>query len=222
MAKPKPKPKAKAKSTVKAKPKMKPQAKPKAKAKAKAKAKPKSKPKSKAKIEEPAMPAPLRNKFWTMRSSHGRKPKFTSSVKLMAACEEYFEWVQANPLTEYKQYHHQGQLTNGLIPKMRAMTVKGLCIFLDIAENTWLNYSNPEKANKDFLRVTTRVREIIDTQKFEGAAADLLNPNIIARDLGLKDSRELSGPDDGPIEIDYAESARARLRGKLIPEAGSE
>jgi hypothetical protein len=34
------------------------------------------------------------------------------------------------------------------------------------------------------------VEEIIRTQKFEGASADLLNPNIIARDLGLADKQD--------------------------------
>lgn len=42
--------------------------------------------------------------------------------------------------------------------------------------------------------------EIIRRQKFEGAAADLFNPNIIARDLGLADKSELTGKDGGPIE----------------------
>lgn len=183
--------------------------------------------------EEITMPAPERNKFWTMRSSHGTKPKFDNPEILMRMCVEYFEWVQANPLKEHKQYHYQGELTNGVVAKMRAMTVKGLCIFLDISTETWRNYCKKvEEAKLDaevdialaegFIGVTTRVREIIDTQKFEGAAADLLNPNIIARDLGLKDARELSGPGGGPVEIDHAESARQRLRGKLIPEEESQ
>ena len=43
------------------------------------------------------------------------------------------------------------------------------------------------------------MEQIIRTQKFEGAAAELLNPNIIARDLGLADRSEHSGPGGGPI-----------------------
>lgn len=39
----------------------------------------------------------------------------------------------------------------------------------------------------------TRVEQIIRQQKFEGAAAELLNPNIIARDLGLADKKVLGG-----------------------------
>lgn len=64
---------------------------------------------------------------------------------------------------------------------MRAMTISGMCIYLDISEDTWANY----RAKKDFLGVTTRAENIIYNQKFAGAAAGLLNANIIARDLGL-------------------------------------
>ena len=79
---------------------------------------------------------------------------------------------------------------------MRAMTIGGLCIFLDICEESWTNYRN----KKDFLGVTKKVEQIIRNQKFTGAAAEQLNPNIIARDLGLADKSELSGKDGGPIE----------------------
>ena len=135
------------------------------------------------------MPAPVGNSFWEARSSHGRKPIFANPEDLWTACCEYFEWVEANPLLECKAFAFQGTVTLQDLPKMRAMTVTGLCIFLDISHDTWLNY----KAKEDFVGVTTRVDEIIRTQKFQGAAADLLNPNIIARDLGLVDKAETTG-----------------------------
>lgn len=46
------------------------------------------------------MAAPKGNRFWEARSSHGRNPKFESPEALWAACCEYFEWVEANPLPE--------------------------------------------------------------------------------------------------------------------------
>lgn len=206
------------------KPTPKPKPSPQKKVKSKAKPKAKAKKKLRAKTEESPMAAPDRNKFWTMRSSHGRKPKFENAEVLMNMCEEYFQWVHANPLKEHKQYHHQGALINGVLAKMRPMTVKGLCIFLDISRPTWDSYcERDDDGEEGFLYITTRVREIIDTQKFEGAAADLLNPTIISRDLGLKDAttNEHTGLDGGPLEINYADSARARLRGKLIPKKDS-
>jgi hypothetical protein len=84
------------------------------------------------------------------------------------------------------------------LPKMRAMTVAGLCLFLDISQEAFGDY----RAREGFSDVTTRVDDIIRTQKFTGAAAGLLNANIIARDLGLADKSELTGKDGGPIATD--------------------
>jgi len=52
---------------------------------------------------------------------------------------------------------------------------------------TWKKY----KEHKDFLDIITHIETIIYTQKFEGAAAGHYNANIIARDLGLADKKEL-------------------------------
>ena len=133
------------------------------------------------------MPAPKGNKFWEARSSHGRKPKFANADDLWNASVEYFEWVEENPLYEQKAFCAQGVVTYANMSKMRAMTISGLCIFLDISMQTWLDY----KGRKDFIDITTRVENIIYNQKFTGAAADLLNANIIARDLGLKDESKI-------------------------------
>lgn len=137
------------------------------------------------------------NKFWLARSSHGRNPIFSDPEQLRNACYEYFEWVEENPLLEEKIFHSQGMITKDTVTKMRAMTIGGLRIFLGICEKTWVNYKN----NPDFLGVVKEVEEIIYNQKFEGAAADLLNSNIIARELGLADKQqnEHTGVDGKPI-----------------------
>jgi hypothetical protein len=152
------------------------------------------------------MSAPVGNKFWEARSSHGRQPIFANADDLWAACTEYFEWIEANPLYEDRIISFQGEATHVDVAKMRAMTVASLCIFLDIAVQTWHEYRKRE----DFTEITSRVDEIIRTQKFQGAAAELLNPNIIARDLGLADKSELSGPAGGPIEYTEIELVPVR------------
>ena len=142
------------------------------------------------------MPAPVGNQFWKARSSHGRSPIFANPDELWEACVEYFEWVDENPLLEQKATQFQGAFVKDNVAKMRAMTISGLCLFLDIDQSTWENYREKE----DFFRVTKQAEQIIYNQKFQGAAADLLNANIIARDLGLADKNEQSGPNGGPQE----------------------
>lgn len=154
------------------------------------------------------MPAPKGNQFWKQRSSHGRSPIFANPDDLWSAACEYFEWVEANPLYEDKITSFQGVNTHEPVAKMRAMTIAGLCIFIDIARRSWDEYRERE----DFLPVATRVEDVIRTQKFEGASADLLNPSIIARDLGLADKSELTGRNGGPIETTVSVIERRIVR----------
>lgn len=123
------------------------------------------------------------------RKQPGRPRKFESADALWTKCVEYFEWAEANPLSEAKAFPWQGDVRIESLPKLRALTITGLCVFLDIDEETWRSY----RKRKGFGGVTTRAERIIYAQKFEGAAAELLNHAIIARDLGLADKKELSG-----------------------------
>ena len=128
------------------------------------------------------------NRIWEARSSCGPKPLFDTPEKLWGACVEYFEWVDENPLHEAKAFAYEGSVTVESLPKMRAMTIGGLCLFLDISFETWSDW---RKNRPDLSDVITRAEQIIRTQKFEGASAGLLVPQIIARDLGLADKQEI-------------------------------
>lgn len=141
------------------------------------------------------MAAPKGNQFWKARTKHGRDRIFASADALWDACVEYFEFVEKNPLKEEKVFCFQGTVTRTHIKKMRAMTIGGLCVFLDIDQVTWRAWREQE----DFSPVVTRVEEIIRDQKFAGAAAELLNPNIIARDLGLSDKQDVNH--GGSVEV---------------------
>lgn len=139
------------------------------------------------------------NRLWEARSSAGPKPKFAGPDELWAACVEYFQWVEDNPLLEQKGFAFQGTVTKEDFRKMRPMTIGGLCMFLDIDETTWRGWKT---SRSDLLPIITRAEQVIYQQKFAGAAADLLNANIIARELGLADKQEHAGKDGGAIKIE--------------------
>lgn len=134
------------------------------------------------------MAAPKGNNYWTRRKKHGRNPIFKTPDDMWRQAQEYFDWVEANPLYETKAFAYKGIVTTATVPKMRAMTIQGLCLFLDISDETWYRHCDSE----DFSGVTERIKKIIYTQKFEGASADLLNANIITRELGLAEKTENS------------------------------
>ena len=128
------------------------------------------------------------NRFWEARSSHGRNPKFETAEMLEDAIRQYFEWNQANPLYEAKLVTFQGVSTIEQLPKMRAMTIAAMCMYIGITHSLWNEW---KQSRPDLIAVITWAEQVIYAQKFEGASADLLNPNIIARDLGLADKSEV-------------------------------
>ncbi|MCK5602031.1 DNA-packaging protein [Candidatus Pacearchaeota archaeon] len=141
------------------------------------------------------MPAPQGNQFWKQRAKSGRDKIFATDDALWEAACEYFEWVEENPLKEQKVFHTNGVITKDDATLMRAMTIDGFCLFVGVCRRTWLEY----KGREDFLPIIERIEQVIYEHKFTGAAAGLLNANIIARDLGLRDSKELTGPDGDPL-----------------------
>lgn len=128
------------------------------------------------------------NDYWKKRTKHGRDKLFSSPEILREACEEYFNSVTENPINEAKLVSFEGISKLEIVPRMRAMTIMGLCAFLQINRDTWYEWRKNE--DKDYSDIISWVDDVIRDQKFTGAAAGLLNSNIIARDLGLTDKTE--------------------------------
>lgn len=165
------------------------------------------------------MAAEKGNKYWEFRNKHGKDPDYNPDA-LWDEAVKYFQWVEENPLWEsvlvakgIKIKDDDGiekTVYSTAMPKMRAMTLKAFHLFADISNTTWINY----KKKKDYITITTRIDNIIYSQKFEGASATLLNPNIIARELGLGEKIENTN-----INMEMSEEERldriAKLKQKL-------
>lgn len=150
------------------------------------------------------MAAPIGNQFWKMRSKHGRDKLFASPQLLWEAACDYFEWCESNPLYETKAFAFQGMVTTEELPKMRAMTMSQLCFYLNCNEAYFRTFkAQLPDGEVDFNTVIKDIEQIVFNQKFQGAAADLLNSNIIARDLGLTDKQEVKT--DSTVEIKYTD-----------------
>ncbi len=139
-----------------------------------------------------ASPGDLRlgNKFWQIRSKHGRDKLFKTPELLWNAACEYFQWCEDNPLIERKVFQYQGTIIEADVPKMRAMTLSQLCFYLHCEESYFNQFEgrikeSEVKIDKDFVKVIHEIKKTVYNQKFQGAAADMLNANIIAQDLGL-------------------------------------
>jgi len=138
------------------------------------------------------------NKFWRDRAKSGRGKIFENPDDLQAACYEYFDWVDENPIWEMKVF---GTGLKAKLPHPRAMTLRGLCGHIGMGRRTWDDY----RSRDEFKEVCEMVEDIMFDQKFAGAAAGMFNAAIIARDLGLADKREIDGDLTVEVVDSYAE-----------------
>jgi len=136
------------------------------------------------------MAAPKGNEFYQLVKMPTGRPKKYTPEELWNTAQEYFKWVHEHPLMERKLFNYQGIVVEGDLPKMRAMTETAFCLYAEIDLDTFSNYKSNKDPYQDFFGVASAISQIIYTQKLEGAAADFLNANIIARDLGLRERTE--------------------------------
>ncbi len=133
------------------------------------------------------MAAPKGNEFWKLRSVSGPPKKFNTPEELEAVCNDYFEARSQETWNKVK------------VPYTQA----SLCAFIGITQETWMKW---RREREDLTAVITRVDELIRDQKFTGAVVGVYNHNIIARDLGLADQKNVTG------DINYTEVKRTVVR----------
>lgn len=153
----------------------------------------KATPAKPAEVEVKKVDGRIGNQFWMNRAKHGRDKLFATPELLWQAACEYFNYIKENPLYETKVFNYQGTIVREEVPIMRAMTMRELCFYLNTNESYFRNFkANLSDDDKDFSTVIEDIETIVYTQKFQGAAGNLLNANIISRDLGLADKKDIS------------------------------
>src|SRR4051794_37310232 len=128
------------------------------------------------------MAAPKGNSYYLLAVGF-KKPKSYTPELLWKKAIEYVKWVGNNPLIEEKVFANGKRMK---VKKMRAMTQQEFCLFARICRDTFNQYEK----EKEYSDICGRIRDIFYTQKVQGAAADLLNHAIIARETGLADKVE--------------------------------
>ena len=146
------------------------------------------------------------NQFWKLRSKHGRDKIFSSPQILWEQACEYFSQCDKNPLKAEKVFGTGKRMSE---KRMVAYTLSGLCFYLKCDEDTFRNYGEKDEY-QEFHEVVKEINQVIFTQKFTAAAANLLNANIISRDLGLKDSSDITT--DGKSLNDAFASTLAKVK----------
>jgi len=162
------------------------------------------------------MAAPAGNRFWELRSKHGRDKIFSDAELLWKEAVKYFTWCENNPLIEIDYRGKDATLVE--IPKVRAFTIKGLCMFLHVNEDFMHRFrescgGRDDKESQDFCRIISNIYDTIYTQKFTAAAAGFLKENLIARETGLAERQQVHQINQNASDyIEYTEVSDEALK----------
>lgn len=118
--------------------------------------------------------------------------------ELLSGASAYVEWVTDNPLLEDCAGLSKGFVVRYDMKKARAMTYKAFAGFIGTSEKELQKL----RGQPEFEVAFDMIDQVFYAQKFEHAAAGLLNAAIIARDLGLADKQELTGRNGGPLQVE--------------------
>lgn len=142
------------------------------------------------------MAAQKGNNYWQFREKHGRDKKYTPE-ELWSEAVDYFDWMQSRVWNK-KEAIKSGELAGQTmdVPTQTPMSIESFCLFADIDRKTFDNYESNKEGYEDFFHILTRIRNIIESQQFEGATVGAFNPNIIARKLGLTDKQDITSGGD--------------------------
>lgn len=133
--------------------------------------------------------------FW-YNPHRGPIKRFETPDDMVALAVKAFQHLEQYPFKEDVVFHHKGSVVRTYKNKLRPFSKKGVALRMGVTTMTLDSY----REQPGFAEVLDWIDEVIYTQKFEAAAADMLNANFIARDLGLADKKEVTGKDGGPLQ----------------------
>ena len=148
----------------------------------------------------------LRNMLKMRAGERGAVPGKTiykTHEELIAMILGYFRYIEDSPLEEDSVFAYQGRTFHDRRAKMRAPTTAGLCAWLCISRETWTQWRGGSR-RPEFQPVVEWVDQMMYDIKYTGASAGLLNPMIVARDLGLAEKQEVNAKTQVVIEGDEA------------------
>lgn len=153
-----------------------------------------------------------------LRNYFGNVVSFPTPQHMINAAVDYFTWVEENPMIEVKIFNGASGIRTHDASHPRAMSWQGLAAHTGVSVSTWKSY----KDRPEFAEAYDAISAVMYTQKFENAAAGLLDARIITRDLGLADKVETENKTEHVVKtfdlskLDDKDLADlARILGKL-------
>lgn len=133
----------------------------------------------------------MSNLFVPFNAKVGRPRKFANPQALLKAFHDYLEDRKSRPLVSKESEY--GDVGESSISKTREkmknhpLSIVDFCVYLGCSRNWW------NELPSEFLGVKNRISDYIFSYQLKGAETGEFNANIVARELGLADKKEITG-----------------------------
>lgn len=147
-------------------------------------------------------------------SELGRPKTFTEPEQLYSHFKDYVQWNNDNP-TITKHYNVKTN-TTGEVEHTTPLTMRGFNVYLskrNICKNLYEYVNNNNNSYNNFTTIIRTIKDEIFIQKFAGAAVGEYQHNIIARETGMVDKKEMEVKEI-PMTLEEKERRLAELMQK--------
>lgn len=135
----------------------------------------------------------LGNKFWMLRSTHGREKIFSSGEMIMAAFTEFMDHIYSQPLIEHDFVGKDATEVNK--DKYRTPTWSRFAVFCHVNTGYFRDLRSQVKVKNDELSkgisvAIACVDDVLYSEKYEHAAAGFISASLIGKDIGIDKTDE--------------------------------
>lgn len=151
---------------------------------------------AKKKVETKRKGAPKGNAFWKLRTDMSKDGRKLSTEDFAVKVQEYIDRCLTETTNEID--FRGRDLKMVILPHMKPILVTGLCFHCGISKVTLSEWEKDEK----YSYIIEQFHHIRTTYNVEGASANLLHPNIIARVEELSDKAKVDhSSTDGTMSL---------------------
>lgn len=146
------------------------------------------------------------NRTWPsgLGTDIGKKRFWETPEELLMDAQTYMNWAFENPILEEQvTVTKDGDVVRAEVSHPRALTIQGFCAFFGKGP---MAFHHLQWKGNDWEAATSVIKSMFFSHSYEYAAAGLLNPNIVARYLGLADNMNIERdkgdvPRDKPVDL---------------------
>jgi len=151
------------------------------------------------------------NKFWKLRTKHGKDKIFGDAAVLMEEAYKYFDWCDRHPWEKTELVKYQGYASEAEVPLGRPYTMDGLTYYLGVSGSYFrsakgnlkdkIERSKATPEEVELLETIELIEQVVRTQNIEGAAVGVFSPNLVARLHNIAENVNNNNTGDAVVRV---------------------